>query len=179
MQAVNFLKTELNADLQNGAIKNKLLLLGLSKSAPAHKKPPGLKRRKDYIMNAYIVRTAKDEKEIKRFSTLADAFAAIERYEEQDEKNGTFTKWAYEVAYEGTRYSVVDIDIRKNGETGDEDLLWVGDDEQEALKAFERLCWENRHNMKGRRIELRKTDYDPRDPERCIEGYEELQVEEG
>lgn len=130
-------------------------------------------------MNAYIVRTAKDKKEIERFNTLKDAFAAIERYEEQDENAGTFTKWAYEVAYEGVWYSVVDIDIRKNGETGDEDLLWVGENEQEARDAFERLCWENRHNMKNRRIELRKTDYDPRDPERCIEGYDDLKKMEG
>lgn len=130
-------------------------------------------------MNAYIVRTAKDKKEIKRFSTLKDAFEAIERYEERDEKEGTFTKWAYEVAYEGTWYSVADIDIRKNGETGDEELLWIGDNEQEALEAFERLCFENRHNMKNRRIELRKMDYDPRDPERCIEGYDDLKKMEG
>lgn len=119
-------------------------------------------------MNAYIVRNAKDKKEIDRFESLETALTAIEHYEERDEKAGTFTKWAYEVAYEGTLYSVADIDIRKNGETGDEDLLWIGDNEQEALEAFERLCWENRHNMKNRRIELRKMDYDPRDPERCI-----------
>lgn len=125
-------------------------------------------------MNAYIVRTAKDKKEIERFGTLKDAFESIERYEERDEKAGTFTKWAYEVAYEGTWYSVVDIDIRKNGETGDEDLLWIGDNEREALEAFERLCFENRHNMKNRRIELRKMDHDPRDPERCVEGYDDL-----
>lgn len=56
-------------------------------------------------MNAYIVRTAKDKKEIKRFSTLEDAFAAIERYEEMN--------------------------------------------------------------------------YDPRDPERCIEGYNDLKKMEG
>lgn len=130
-------------------------------------------------MNAYIVRTAKDKKEIERFGTLKDAFEAIERYEERDEKAGTFTKWAYEVAYEGTWYSVVDIDIRKNGETGDEDLLWICDNEQEALAAFECLCWANRHNMKNRRIELRKMDYDPRDPERCIEGYDDLKKMEG
>ena len=130
-------------------------------------------------MNAYIVRTAKDKKEIKRFDTLKDAFEAIERYEERDKKAGTFTKWAYEVAYEGTWYSVADIDIRKNGETGDEELLWIGDNEQEALEAFERLCWENRHNMKNRRIELRKMDYDTRDPERCFEGYDDLKKMEG
>lgn len=130
-------------------------------------------------MNAYIVRTAKDKKEIERFNTLKDAFTAIECYEEQDEKAGKFTKWAYEVAYEGTWYSVADIDIRKNGETGDEDLLWVGENEQEARDAFDRLCWENRHNMNNRRIELRKTDYDPRDPERCIEGYDDLKKMEG
>ena len=130
-------------------------------------------------MNAYIVRTAKDKKEIERFSTLEDAFTAIERYEEQDEKAGTFTKWAYEVAYEGTWYSVADIDIRKNGEPGDEELLWIGDNEQEALEAFERLCWENRHNMKGRRIELRKMDYDPRDPDRSVEGFDDSKKMEG
>lgn len=130
-------------------------------------------------MNAYIVRTAKDKKEIDRFESLETAFAAIEHYEEQDEKAGTFTKWAYEVAYEGTWYSVVDINIRKNGETGDEELLWLGDNEQKALAAFERLCWENRHNMKGRRIELRKMDYDPRDPDLGIEGYTELKKMEG
>lgn len=103
-------------------------------------------------MNAYIVRTAKDKKEIGRFESLEPAISAIEYYEERDEKNGIFTKWAYEVTW----YSVVDIDIRKNGETGDEELLWIGDNEQEALEAFERLCFENRHNMKNRRIELRK-----------------------
>lgn len=130
-------------------------------------------------MNAYIVRTAKDKKEIERFNTLEDAFAAIERYEEKDEKAGTFTKWAYEVAYEGTWYSVADIDIRKNGEPGDEDLLWICDNEKEALAAFECLCWANRHNMKNRRIELRKTDYDPRDPDRGIEGYTDLKKMEG
>ena len=87
-------------------------------------------------MNAYIVRTAKDKKEIDRFESLETALAAIEHYEERDEKAGTFTKWAYEVAYEGTWYSVADIDIRKNGEPGDEELLWIGDNEQEALEAF-------------------------------------------
>lgn len=130
-------------------------------------------------MNAYVVRTAKDKKEIKRFDTLKDAFEAIERYEERDEKAGTFTKWAYEVAYEGIWYSVADIDIRKNGEPGDEELLWMGDNVQEAMEAFERLCFENRHNMKNRRIELRKMDYDPRDPERCIDGYDDLKKMEG
>lgn len=130
-------------------------------------------------MNAYIVRTAKDKKEIDRFESLEAALAAIEHYEERDEKDGTFTKWAYEVAYEGTWYSVVDIDIRKNGEHGDEELLWLGDNVQEAMEAFERSCWENRHNMKNRRIELRKMDYDPRDPERCIEGYDDLKNMEG
>nr|DAI21828.1 MAG TPA: hypothetical protein [Caudoviricetes sp.] len=156
-----------------------MLLLGLSTSAPAHIISWRAETRKEKVMNAYIVRTAKDKKEIKRFDTLKDAFEAIERYEERDEKAGTFTKWAYEVAYEGTWYSVADIDIRKNGETGDEELLWIGDNEQEALEAFERLCWENRHNMKNRRIELRKMDYDPRDPERCIEGYDDLKKMEG
>lgn len=43
----------------------------------------------------------------------------------------------------------------------------------------ERLCWENRHNMNNRRIELRKMDYDPRDPERCVEGYNDLKKMEG
>jgi hypothetical protein len=156
-----------------------MLLLGLSTSAPVHIISWRAETRKEKVMNAYIVRTAKDKKEIKRFDTLKDAFEAIERYEERDEKAGTFTKWAYEVAYEGTWYSVADIDIRKNGETGDEELLWIGDNEQEALEAFERLCWENRHNMKNRRIELRKMDYDPRDPERCIEGYDDLKKMEG
>lgn len=74
---------------------------------------------------------------------------------------------------------MADIDIRKNGEPGDEDLLWIGDNEQEALEVFERLCFENRHNMKNRRIELRKMDYDPRDTERCIEGYDDLKKMEG
>lgn len=74
---------------------------------------------------------------------------------------------------------MADIDIHKNGEPGDEELLWIGDNVQEALEAFERLCWENWHNMKNRRIELRKMDYDPRDPERCIEGYDDLKKMEG
>lgn len=130
-------------------------------------------------MNAYIVRTAKDKKEIDRFESLETALATIEHYEERDEKAGTFTKWAYEVAYDGTWYSVADIDIRKNGEPGDEDLLWIGDNEHDAVEAFGRLCFENRHNMKNRRIELRKMDYDPRDPERGIEGYDDLKKMEG
>lgn len=130
-------------------------------------------------MNAYIVRTAKDKKEIDRFESLEAALAAIEHYEERDEKDGTFTKWAYEVDYDGTWYSIVDIHIRKNGEPGDEDLLWIGDNEQEAIEALGWICLENMSNMKNRRIELRKTNYDPRDPERCIEGYDELKKMEG
>lgn len=130
-------------------------------------------------MNAYIVRTAKDKKEIKRFSTLEDAFEAIERYEERDEKDGTFTKWAYEVDYEGIWYSVVVIHMRKNGEPWDEDLLWIGDNEHDAIEALGLVCLENMSNMKNKRIELRKMNYDPRDPERGIEGYDELKKVEG